>query len=93
MRSIVASKLSGGIQHVYDMFYLYGFTSAFVVYVSLSWIFPPADVKIPKAIHEAITVVDGIEAINDGLNTTKAAGRKAGSFDEKVPAETDVESV
>lgn len=80
--------LSGGIQHVYDMFYLYGFTSAFVVYVSLSYIFPPEGVDIPHAIHEEIIIVDGKEVVNDGFHTPIAAGSGTGSLDEKHFAKT-----
>jgi NCS1 family nucleobase:cation symporter-1 len=86
-------KLSGGIQHIYDMNYLFGFTSAFVVYVGLSYIYPPEGVKIPHAIHEEIVIIDGKEVVNDGLHTPNAGRSETGSLDEKRLAKTDVEVV
>jgi len=58
----------GGAAYIYDIFYLYGFTSAFVVYAGLSWAFPAKETLIPESIYEDIIVVDGVERINDGVH-------------------------
>jgi hypothetical protein len=75
------------------MNYLYGFTSAFVVYVGLSYLFPPEGVKISHAIHEEIIIVDGKEVVNDGLHTPNGAESGTDSLDEKHLAKTDIEVV
>lgn len=61
--------LSGGIVHVWDINYLYGFWVAVFVYSSLSLLFPEKDTLIPEAIsgddiwkeeeEDAIQTLDG----------------------------------
>ncbi|KAH9889735.1 allantoin permease [Xylariomycetidae sp. FL2044] len=58
----------GGASYIYDMFYLYGFTSTFVVHAGLNWMFPAKDTLIPHAIHEDVVLVDGVEIVNDGVH-------------------------
>ena len=58
----------GGASYIYDMFYLYGFTSTFVVYYILSLLVPAPDTLIPEAIHEDVVIIDGEETINDGVH-------------------------
>lgn len=57
----------GGAQYIYNMFYLYGFTSAFVIYAALSHFFPATETLIPESITEEIEVIGGVEYRNDGL--------------------------
>jgi NCS1 family nucleobase:cation symporter-1 len=54
----LANKI-GGSGKIYDMFYLWGFSSAFVIYVVLSKIFPAEETLIPATIHEDDSVIDG----------------------------------
>jgi NCS1 family nucleobase:cation symporter-1 len=69
MASAVNPAVSiGGASYIYDIFYLYGFTSAFLVYAGLNFVFPARETLIPQAIHEDIVVVDGVERINDGVH-------------------------
>jgi NCS1 family nucleobase:cation symporter-1 len=58
-----------GAQYIYDMFYLWGFSSAFVVYITLSHFFPAEETLIPATIHEDIEVMNGVEYLNDGVST------------------------
>lgn len=58
----------GGASYIYDMFYLYGFTSTFAVYAILSWIFPSPETLISHAVHQEILVVNGTQVINDGIH-------------------------
>jgi NCS1 family nucleobase:cation symporter-1 len=59
----------GGAQYIYDMFYLWGFSSAFLVYITLSHFFPAEETLIPATIHEDIEVMNGVEYLNDGVST------------------------
>jgi NCS1 family nucleobase:cation symporter-1 len=59
----------GGAAYIYDIFYLYGFTSAFVVYAGLSLLFPAQETLIEVSNYEDIIVVNGVERINDGVHT------------------------
>ncbi|KAK4556245.1 hypothetical protein LTR86_006389 [Recurvomyces mirabilis] len=74
-------SISAGIEHVYDMNYLYGFTSAAFLYWSLSYFFPAPETIIPASIYEDITVIDGAEYKNDGIHTPQEVVEK----DEKSP--------
>lgn len=55
----------GGAAYIYDIFYLYGFTSTFVVYAVLSLVFPAPDTLVPYTIHEDVMVVNGEEMARD----------------------------
>ncbi|RQM06614.1 hypothetical protein DH86_00001237 [Scytalidium sp. 3C] len=59
----LADKI-GGAGKIYDMFYIWGFSSAFVIYVLLSKVFPAEETLIPVAIHEDETVIDGSDYIS-----------------------------
>jgi NCS1 family nucleobase:cation symporter-1 len=59
----------GGAEKIYDIFYLWGFSSAFVIYCVLSHFWPATETLIPATIHEDIEVMDGVEYKNDGLST------------------------
>ena len=59
----------GGAEYIYDMFYIWGFTSAFSIYCLLSYFFPATETLIPATIHEDIETMNGVEYKNDGLHT------------------------
>lgn len=61
-------KLNGGIEHLYDMNYLWGFLSAAVIYCSLSIAFPATETLLTEPIFEDVAVVDGVEYVNDGVH-------------------------
>ncbi|KAK7187833.1 hypothetical protein DPSP01_010878 [Paraphaeosphaeria sporulosa] len=63
-------KSIGDAQKIYYMFYFYGFTSAFVVYCSLSHFFPPTSTIVSRVVYD-----DGIEL---------PAGEEGSDFDEKT---------
>lgn len=76
------------------MFYLYGFTSAFVGYAVLSHFFPATETLVPKTITEEIEVIGGVEYRNDGLNApietgTGSVGAHSQDGDEKVAMTSD----
>jgi NCS1 family nucleobase:cation symporter-1 len=66
----------GGAAYVYDMFYLYGFTSAFVMYAALSWMWPAQETLIAECIFGDVVVVNGVERINDGVAQEKSVDAK-----------------
>jgi len=68
----------GGAEYVYDMFYLYGFTSAFVVYCALSHFWPATETLIPATIHEDIEIENGVEYNTDGMHTPVEVTEKGG---------------
>ncbi|RDL29708.1 Uncharacterized protein BP5553_10688 [Venustampulla echinocandica] len=59
----------GGIQYVYDVNILWGFTSAFVIYCVLSRFWPATETLIETTIRDEVTIVNGVEVYNDGLAT------------------------
>jgi NCS1 family nucleobase:cation symporter-1 len=64
-------KLSGGIQHIYDMSYLWGFLSAAIVYVVLSKVWPAKETLLDGPIYEDISVVDGVEFKGNGVHGSR----------------------
>lgn len=58
-------KLNSGIQHIYDMNYLWGFASAFVIYSALSKVFPATETLLDATIYEDDDIYDGVEVAND----------------------------
>jgi nucleobase:cation symporter-1, NCS1 family len=54
-------KLSAGIQHIYDMNYLWGFTSKF---------FPVTATILDGCIYEDSGMYEGVEVVNDGAQHT-----------------------
>jgi nucleobase:cation symporter-1, NCS1 family len=71
----------GGASHIYAMFYLYGFTSTFVVYIALSKLFPSESTQLPAPIFEDIVIVDGVEKINDGVTSVAPVDKLGVSVD------------
>jgi len=66
----------GGAEYIYDMFYIWGFTSAFVAYATLSHFFPEPETLIPETIYGDIDMVSGVEdgsEVGDEKAVMKAA--------------------
>lgn len=60
--------IPAGIQHIYDMNYLYGFCSAAIVYCGLSLAFPATETLIDAPIYDDVIIHNGIEVVNDGVH-------------------------
>jgi NCS1 family nucleobase:cation symporter-1 len=58
----------GASEHFYDISFMWGFTSGFVIYCFLSYFWPAKETLIDSTITEDITVVEGVTYINDGLS-------------------------
>ncbi|KAL3419324.1 ncs1 allantoate transporter [Phlyctema vagabunda] len=82
-------KLSAGIEHIYDMNYLWGFCSAAFLYCVLSRIFPPEGVLLDAPIYDDIHVQDGIEVTNDGVNVTYAATKERAMADSEKTSDME----
>jgi NCS1 family nucleobase:cation symporter-1 len=70
----------GGAEKIYDMFYLWGFSSAFFVYCSLSYLWPAKDTLIDASIYEDPDIISGVPYEKGDVTTTEEI---AGSGEEK----------
>jgi len=81
MAASVNPKLAsgvGGAKYIYDMFYIWGFTSAFVTYVVLSHFFPATETLIPETIHpEDVLIASGGEEAGSELGDEKKVMKSA----------------
>jgi nucleobase:cation symporter-1, NCS1 family len=59
----------GTIGDIYDINYIWGFSSAFLVYCVLSHFWPATETLLDATITEHRTIVNGVEVYNDGLET------------------------
>jgi NCS1 family nucleobase:cation symporter-1 len=75
-------KLSPGIEHIYDMSYLWGFLSAAVVYVTLNYFFPAKETLLDAPIYEDSSVIDGVDYGN-GVGNAPEMIRDAGESDSE----------
>ncbi|KAK3110771.1 hypothetical protein LTR53_014604 [Teratosphaeriaceae sp. CCFEE 6253] len=73
-------SISPGIEHVYQINYLYGFTTASFLYWTLSHYFPATETLLPACIYDDTTMIDGVEWKNDGVHTPEVV-----EVDEKSP--------
>ena len=61
------------------MFYLWGFTSAFVIYSLLGKFFPAEETFVAATIYDDTEIVGGVEYKNDGLHTPEEIGSISGA--------------
>lgn len=76
--------LSQGIQHIYDMNYLWGFTSAFVLYTALSKALPAEETLIEACIYD--DVQDGVEVQSEESEGYESHVGSSKEVNEKVKA-------
>ena len=75
------------IRSQYDMYYLYGFASAFSVYWALSYAFPATETLLEASIHEDPEVMDGLECRKDDIRMPEL------NSETKSPSKTIKESL
>ncbi|KAK3655197.1 hypothetical protein LTR56_003618 [Elasticomyces elasticus] len=75
-------SISAGIEHIYDINYLYGFATASFLYWALSYWFPATETLLPACIYDDTMMIDGVEWTNDGVHTPEAVGDMG---EKKVP--------
>ncbi len=63
----------GDADKLYFMFYFWGYTSAFVVYVALSYFFPAEETKIPATIYDDGDMISA--AGEEGSDTPEDKGK------------------
>ncbi|EXJ95149.1 hypothetical protein A1O1_00268 [Capronia coronata CBS 617.96] len=72
-------KLNAGIMHIWDMNYLWGFTSAFVLYCAFSHFFPATETLVEESVYGDVVFYDGTPTPDE----TKEAEEIATSVDHK----------
>lgn len=80
-------EINKGIQHIWDMNYLWGFSSAFLLYVVLSKAFPAQETLVGATIWDDADVQEGVEVGSSGddreaveIGEGKNAGEKINAF-------------
>lgn len=68
----------GGAYKIYAFFYIWGFTSAFVIYSALGLIFPATETTIPATIHEDSDVISAVEYKNEPVEDGSIEGAEKG---------------
>lgn len=84
-------KSVGGAEYIYDMFYIWGFCSAFATYCTLSYFFPAKETLLEKTIYDDTDVIDGVTYLNDGVHTPVETG--VVDVDEKRAVKDSSDSV
>jgi nucleobase:cation symporter-1, NCS1 family len=67
--AVTPSIMVGSIEDIYDISFMWGFSSGLVVYSALNYFWPASETLIESTIRDEITFVNGIEVFNDGLET------------------------
>ncbi|OOQ91281.1 allantoin permease [Penicillium brasilianum] len=80
MAHAVTPSLSvGTIDRIYDISFMWGFTSAFFVYCALNYFWPATATLVKCTIYEEMTMVNGVPVYNDGL-ATPSEGKPEAKF-------------
>lgn len=87
-----ALNIGSGIEHIYDMSYLWGFCSAALVYVVLNRFFPAEETLLPAPIYDDVSVIDGMEYRNDGVHTPRSMANATGESDADQEKGLDVDT-
>jgi NCS1 family nucleobase:cation symporter-1 len=70
MAHAVTPSLSvGTIDHIYDISFMWGFSSGFVIYCALNYFWPATETLVESTISEETKMVNGVPVYNDGLAT------------------------
>jgi NCS1 family nucleobase:cation symporter-1 len=67
--AVTPSISVGTIDDIYDMSFIWGFSSGFVIYCALNFFWPATETLIESTVRDEITFVNGVEVLNDGLET------------------------
>jgi NCS1 family nucleobase:cation symporter-1 len=65
--AVTPSIRVGTIEDIYDISFMWGFSSGFVVYSVLNYFWPATETLIESTIRDEMTFVNGVEVFNDGL--------------------------
>ncbi|EPS29465.1 hypothetical protein PDE_04415 [Penicillium oxalicum 114-2] len=67
VHAVTPSLSVGTIEHLYDISFLWGFSSGFAVYCVLNYFWPATETLLDATISDETTIVDGVPVYNDGL--------------------------
>lgn len=68
----------GGAAKIYDFFYIWGFTSAFVIYSALGLIFPAKETLVEATIHEDSEIISAVEYKSEPVEEGSLEGAEKG---------------
>lgn len=68
----------GGAYKIYTFFYIWGFTSAVVIYSALGLLFPAPETMIPATIHEDGDIISAIEYKGEPVEDGSLEGAEKG---------------
>jgi NCS1 family nucleobase:cation symporter-1 len=77
--AVTPSLAVGAIDDIYDISFMWGFSSAFVIYTALNYFWPDTNTLIESTIRDETQIVNGVKVYNDGLATpseTQSDGMK-----------------
>jgi NCS1 family nucleobase:cation symporter-1 len=74
----------GTIDDIYDISFMWGFSSGFVLYCALNFFWPAAETLIESTIRDETMFVDGVEVFNDGLEMPSEKGYDAKSLEPET---------
>ncbi|KAJ5911115.1 uncharacterized protein N7473_000418 [Penicillium subrubescens] len=81
MAHAVTPSLSvGTINRIYDISFMWGFTSAFVIYCALNYFWPATETLVQCTISDEMTMVNGVPVYNDGQATMSEGKLEAKSI-------------
>jgi NCS1 family nucleobase:cation symporter-1 len=81
MAHAVTPSLSvGTIDRIYDISFMWGFTSAFVIYCALNYFWPATETLVQCTIFDEMTMVNGVPVYNDGQATMSEGKLEAKSI-------------
>ena len=69
VHAVTPSISVGTIEKIYDISFMWGFSSGFVVYCTLNYFWPATETLLQSTIRDETTFVNGIEVFNDGLES------------------------
>lgn len=67
--AVTPSIIVGSVEDIYDISFMWGFSSGLVVYCALNYFWPASETLIESTVRDEITFVNGVEVFNDGLKT------------------------
>lgn len=66
VHAVTPSLSVGRIDHVYDISFMWGFSSGFIIYCTLSYFWPATETLVQTTIYDETQIVDGVLVYNDG---------------------------
>jgi hypothetical protein len=68
----------GGAYKIYTFFYIWGFSSASIIYSALGLLFPAPETLVPVTIHEDADVISAVEYKGEPVEEGSIEGAEKG---------------